>query len=91
MYRYADQVRKWAYSFAVGFGKKSYMLAWQAGEAGPESGMAGCLVGTAYARAKWHVLRRGAAGACWAHKPDLAYFKMSPETYIPTNMVHFVF
>ena len=50
------------------------MLVWQAGETGLESGMAECLVGT-YARAKWHTLRRGSAGACWARKPHLAHFK----------------
>ena len=40
------------------------MLVWQAGEAGLESGMAECLVGTAYAMARWHALRSGGAGAC---------------------------
>ena len=37
--------------------------------------MAKCLVGTAYAKARWHALCRGGAGACWARKPNLAYFK----------------
>ena len=75
MSRYADQVREWAHAFEVESGKKSDMLVWQAGATGLESGKAECLVGTAYARARWHALRRGDMGACWAHKPDLAYFK----------------
>ena len=37
--------------------------------------MAEALAGTAYARARWHALRRGAAAATWARKPDLAYYK----------------
>ena len=37
--------------------------------------MAECLAGTAYAKAMWHALRRGSARACWAGKPNLAYFK----------------
>ena len=73
--RYADQVQDWAYTFVVGSGKKPDMLVWQASEAGPESGMAERPVGTAYAKASWHALRRGGVGACWAHKADLASFK----------------
>ena len=37
--------------------------------------MAEALAGTAYARARWHALRRGGAAATWARKPDLAYYK----------------
>ena len=29
----------------------------------------------AYAKARWHALRRGDVGACWARNHDLAYFK----------------
>ena len=60
--RYVDQVREWAYAFVVGSGKKSVMLVRQEGEAGLESGMAECLVGTAYPRARWHALCWGGAG-----------------------------
>ena len=51
------------------------MLVSQAGEAGLDSGMAECLGGTAYARAGWHTLLHGGAGASWARNPDLAYFE----------------
>ena len=37
--------------------------------------MAECLAGSAYGQAKWHAPCRGGAVACWAHKPDLAYYK----------------
>ena len=73
--RYADQVREWAYIFSVASGKQTDILVSRAGEVGLESGMAECSVGTAYATARWHALRRGGAVACWARKPDTAYFK----------------
>ena len=34
--------------------------------------MVQCLVATAYARARWHILRKGGSGACYDHEPDLA-------------------
>ena len=73
--RYADQMRKWAYGLVVAARKQGDMLVWQAGESGLESGMLQCFGGTAYAQGRWPALRRGGAGACWACKPDLEYFK----------------
>ena len=75
LYRYADGVRAWLHRHMVSLGRSSDMLVWQSGEAGLEAGMAKALAGTAYARARWHALRRGGAAAIWARKPDLAYYK----------------
>ena len=75
LYRYADGVRAWLHRHMVSLGRSSDMLVWQSGEAGLEAGMAETLAGTAYARARWHALRRGGAAATWARKPDLAYYK----------------
>ena len=71
---YANQVRQWAYGFMTTVRKQVDMLVWQAGEAGLELGMAECLWGTANGSARWHTLCLGGAGACWARKPDLAFF-----------------
>ena len=75
LYRYADGVRAWLHRHMVSLGRSSDMLVWQSGEAGLEAGMAEALAGTAYARARWHALRRGGTAATWARKPDLAYYK----------------
>ena len=50
--RYTDQIGEWAHRLVVGSSRKSNILFWQAGESGVEAGMAQCLVGTAYARAR---------------------------------------
>ena len=75
LHRYADGVRAWLHRHMVSLGRSSDMLVWQSGEAGLEAGMAEALAGTAYARARWHALRRGGAAATWACKPDLTYYK----------------
>ena len=68
-------VRAWLHRHMVSLGRSLDMLVWQSGEAGLEAGMAEALTGMAYARARWHALRRRGAAATWARKPDLAYYK----------------